>query len=224
MFRGLENCSEGSNNWIRKFITRNFSIECGSRSVRETQVTTTAQPGANLQYWTTAQEIRDSAMASRFIDAPIEFNEYFKIIVSAYWNEFRSTEFHSASKFSTTTVDNFVDYSSWCRGDQPQMHVSADRLNSRHRKFINGHDLQTTRVFSGMGHSRERAEPSANCFSISVTSGIYPQRLGRRTRGCCNLPTETILSAGFPAHQNVSRAMSGFEIHPMTCYSRVNFQ
>ena len=35
------------------------------------------------------------------------------------------------------------------------MHVSADRLNSRHRKFINGHDLQTTRFFSGMGHSYE---------------------------------------------------------------------
>ena len=130
----------------------------------------------------------------------------------------------SVSKFSTTTVDNFVDYSSWCRGDQPQRHVSADRLNSRHRKFISVHDLHATRFFSGMGHSLAKGRSRQQTASgfLWLKESILSAWVGVREAGC-NIPTETILSAGFPVHRNVSRAMSGFGIHPKTCYSPVNF-
>lgn len=89
----------------------------------------------------------------------------------------------SVSKFSTTTVDNFVDYSSWCRGDQPQRHVSADRLNSRHRKFISVHDLHATRFFSGMGHSLAKGRAVSKLLLDFYGFRNPFSALGWRTRG-----------------------------------------
>ncbi|HEY2922300.1 MAG TPA: hypothetical protein VGK77_25255 [Candidatus Binatia bacterium] len=46
------------------------------------------------------------------------------------------TIFTRPKEFSTTTVDNFVDYSPQCRADQPPAQLSANCLSKRQKKSL----------------------------------------------------------------------------------------
>jgi hypothetical protein len=99
----------------------------------------------------------------------------------------------SYRKFSTETVDNFVDYPFRCRADQPPKRIPANCLTERHNNAIDFNMFSRPRIFSGLGQiARSTAKPQVISFlhfyRLNFASPLIPSlydRMSYNTLALC---------------------------------------